>query len=294
MNSQQVRCFLAAAKLENFTKAAEHLHLTQPALSRSIVTFEQEIGTPLFVRARNTVRLTNAGRVLAKGLEPLSERYRQLVKSALKAAQGVSGTLNIGTAVGQSVPEIISDTLLYFWRNNSDLQVQIGYFNLSHHVPALLDGEVDLIVIAKDELSGYEAELECKTIRTGKACIAVPASHPLADKKDVKLADFKGETFICIDPKESAEIAAMQRTLCEAFGFIPTQHPAPNIGTVAVWLDMGIGITTLITWHMLSSSPGIRLIETDELEDLSEVIAWRKDNENPAIPAFIEAIFVVK
>ncbi len=65
MNTTQIKCFLAVAETLNFTKAANQLFISQPGLSRQIVSLERELNTLLFIRDKHTVRLTPAAAVPA-------------------------------------------------------------------------------------------------------------------------------------------------------------------------------------------------------------------------------------
>ena len=79
MNSTQIKCFLALSETLNFTKAASRLYLTQPALSRQIVTLEQELNTLLFIRDSKNVSLTPAGALLSSELGGIYASLEALV-----------------------------------------------------------------------------------------------------------------------------------------------------------------------------------------------------------------------
>jgi DNA-binding transcriptional LysR family regulator len=290
MNTLHINCFLAAAHFMNFTKAAENIHITQPALSRQIRSLENEIGTSLFIREHNLVRLTEAGSILYEGLEPLMKQYDALIVKALDTASGSNGILNISTATGQSISGVFSKTLMYLWHNNSNLQVQISYYNIADHANALLRGEMDIAIVPDIDLPAFGAPICKRSVRKAKTCLVVPYDHPLADEPNVKLADFGGETFICLSKSESESIATMHKKICEVMSFSPFKRVAPNISTLSLWLESGTGITTLNPWHILSTCPSVKFIEMDELIEVEEFVVWLEDNHNPAIKAFLNAL----
>jgi hypothetical protein len=168
--------------------------------------------------------------------------------------------------------------------------VQIIYNNISKHSKALLDNEVDLIIIAETDIAGLSKEVRYKNVRKGRSCLVIPTNHPLAEASDLKISDFKDETFIVLDPNESEKISRMQTELCEKEGFRTLAHVAPNIATFAIWLETGFGISTLNPWHMLQTNPNLKFIEMEELEEIQEVVAWLDGNNNPAVDAFLSAI----
>jgi len=88
-------CFEAAAATENFARAAEHLHLTQSALSRQIQILEQFYSQPLFLRARQRVTLTSAGKQLAAELSPLLQNL-EMLQLTMVAHNEPGGAINLG------------------------------------------------------------------------------------------------------------------------------------------------------------------------------------------------------
>ena len=101
MNSTQIKCFLALSETLNFTKAASRLYLTQPALSRQIVTLEQELNTLLFIRDSKNVSLTPAGALLSSELGDIYASLEALVSRVQTVGQGYSGMLTVGVLEGQ-------------------------------------------------------------------------------------------------------------------------------------------------------------------------------------------------
>lgn len=103
-----LRCFLAAGRLESFTQAATELNLTQGAVSRQIRLLEEIVGQPLFVRSRQRVTLSQAGRMYLEEIAPLLEGL-ELATLKLTSYQDKAGGLNIG-----SYPTLGSRWLLSF------------------------------------------------------------------------------------------------------------------------------------------------------------------------------------
>jgi DNA-binding transcriptional LysR family regulator len=296
MNTSQIECFLAASEHLNFTRAAESLHLAQPTLSRQIGTLERELGVRLFVRKNNTVRLTNAGTIMSAGLLALLGDLNNLIKRTQRADREERNpqiTLTIGTAMGQRFAGPITDSFLHLSHTDPNIQIQITYFNLSKLMPAFTEDEVDACIVSMEDIESLREDmrdnLEYMLIREGRSCVVLPAGHPLAKKKDFKLADLAGETFFIMDSHESGKIAQMQLDLCETFGMIPSKQITSNLGTLAMWLETGVGVSTMNPWHVLKNSPNLKFIETEELGTIKELLVWKKNNANPGIPALVKA-----
>lgn len=96
MDIRLLRYFLMAAKEQNFTKAAEQLHITQPTLSRQLAALEEEVGTPLFLRGSRSMTLTEAGLLLKRrALEIIDLEEKTLDELRIKS-ELTEGTVTIG------------------------------------------------------------------------------------------------------------------------------------------------------------------------------------------------------
>jgi DNA-binding transcriptional LysR family regulator len=96
MHSRLLRHFLGVVEKRNITAAAEALHISQPALTRSIRQLEKTIGVPLFERLPTGVALTKQGEVLARRVKLMELEYRHALSEISALEQGVAGMLSIG------------------------------------------------------------------------------------------------------------------------------------------------------------------------------------------------------
>jgi len=112
MNITQMKYFIVTAKCLNFTKAADKLFISQPALSKQITAMERELNIQLFVRNNRSVQMTPPARILLEEFEKIYDEYHKAITRATNSFQGLSGELNIGilegTYVGDFFPPILS------------------------------------------------------------------------------------------------------------------------------------------------------------------------------------------
>ena len=111
IENRQLRYFVTAARLLHITRAAEALHIAQPALTRNIHQLEEELGVALFHRVRKRISLTEAGQTFLVEAERLLEQVEESMMAAQKAARGELGRLVIGfvsTAGLVAVPQLIA------------------------------------------------------------------------------------------------------------------------------------------------------------------------------------------
>lgn len=147
MELRQMRHFIAVAEHENFTRAAQSMHIVQSALSTSIKQLEEELGTPLFIRSTRQVRLTMAGKVFldyARTIGAFVEKASQEV-AAIVALK--TGTLSIGTV--QSVPPFIDlpQLLETFIRRFPDFDVKLCQGSSAKLNAKVHDQQIDLAIM---------------------------------------------------------------------------------------------------------------------------------------------------
>lgn len=110
MNSKQLQYAIKLSKTRNFSQVAEQLHITQPALSKQILSLENELGVKLFDRSSTPMALTPAGEHFIRGAEDLLYREDQLIRSMAQFSSGDAGQLTVGITPFRSsymIPEMV-------------------------------------------------------------------------------------------------------------------------------------------------------------------------------------------
>lgn len=287
MNFSQIKCFLAAAECLSFTRAADRLYLSQPVLSRQIAAMEDELGMELFIREKKSIKLTPAGVILAEGLGKLSREYQSLVDKANAVHMGFAGNLNIGMVEGQLVCPPYSQALTAFHEKYPDVRVNLSRHTMAGMQHAIINGEIDLAFAALLNLTDGD-ELDYIPVGMAKTMLVIPKSHPLAGSEGLSLTDFKNDTFLTLPETESPYIARFSERVAKHDFFRPKMLKAPDIGALALWLEAGYGIFPLNSNHALRNNPNLVFKEIPELEELVEIVMWKKDNTNRLIKMFVE------
>src|SRR3984893_846055 len=134
---------VALAETLHFGRAADRLHVSQPALSKRIRKLEGRIGGPLFVRRYRDVRPTEAGRLLAgRGRQILRESDATVALSQ-RAARGEAGLLRIGFGIA-SILGLLPDALMRFRRSHPGVQLQLRDMSTPDQIEALAAREDDV------------------------------------------------------------------------------------------------------------------------------------------------------
>ena len=139
MTTAQMRYFITVAECLSVTEAADRLYLSQPALSRHIAQMEAELNVPLFLRTRNTIRLTPAGQVLLEGLRQIYGDYRGLLERVEAVNAGVRGELRLGLLEEQLLPAPVRRALRHIETEYPNMKVRLS----RHSFRALREGLLD-------------------------------------------------------------------------------------------------------------------------------------------------------
>lgn len=193
MELDQLRYFLRVAERGNFTRAAEDLMISQPALSRSIQKLEEELGQPVFERKARSVSLTDAGmRLQARAQQVLS------IIADTKAEitdDGESGRVRVGaipTIAPYFLPEILQKFSAAFPR--ATLIVQEN--TTDHLLKNCTQGEIDLAIVALPVPVKY---LEVEELFSEELLLVLPPDHPLVTQSRITLRDIEPLPFVLLD-----------------------------------------------------------------------------------------------
>lgn len=179
MDTQSLQAFLAVAENDSFSRAAEQLHLTQPAVSKRIATLEAQISARLFDRIGRRVTLTEAGRVLLP-------RARQILvmvddsRRALSNLEGqVAGSLTLATShhIGlHRLPPLLKS----YTRTHPEVRLDLRFLDSEQAYQGVLDGELEVAVVT---LSPHpDSHLHAVPVWDDRLCFVCASDHPLAQR----------------------------------------------------------------------------------------------------------------
>jgi DNA-binding transcriptional LysR family regulator len=232
----ELQVFLMVAKEGSFSRAAERLYRTQPAISLGIRKLEDSLGQPLFVRGSRPVRLTDAGTLLKEYAERLLN-LRDEVKKGLTELQGLKrGELSLG--VNESSIHALLPALAKFRELHPGILIRVHRM-FSRDIPhEVLNYRLDVGAIS---FVPREAQLQATEILKDELTLVVPLKHSLAKRREVEVEDLSGETFvghIVESPfrRKVIELFARNRTLLN----MPIEMP--TIESIKRFVQMGMGI----------------------------------------------------
>lgn len=192
MEFDQLRHFLRVAELGNFTRAAEAVALSQPALSRSIARLEEELGQPVFDRQTRKVALTDAGRVLlprARQILALADDVKNEIND-----DGRTGVIRVA-AIPTIAPYFLPSLLRDFQQEFPEASVIVQEDTTDVLLKKLADGEADLAILARPIDAKH---LEIEDLFTEELLLVMSPGHPLCKKRQVQLRDLEPLPFVLL------------------------------------------------------------------------------------------------
>ncbi len=193
MSDRRLQVFHAVARLLSFTKAAEVLHMTQPAVTFQIRQLEEQFDTRLFDRAHNKVTLTEAGHVAFEYAEGVFEKYAEMDNAIREITGSISGSLTLGASTTISeymLPALLGD----FNAKNPEVLLRLRVSNTEGIVSMVENNVIDLGVV---EGPVTNKNLLVEVCREDELVVVVPTDHELANKKKVPVKEMLQYPFIC-------------------------------------------------------------------------------------------------
>lgn len=189
---RRLRYFLTVAEEENFTRAAERLHVAQPALSRQLRLLEEDLGVELMRRTTHTFELTDAGAYLLEHGRELLARAEALDRTLRGFAAGSTGRIVV--AYGTSAAYDTAPRLLAAAAGRlPDLEVETRVLSAGEIARGIADGVIDVgIVRCPAHAGGVESWL----LRVESQGVLVAGDHALANEAEVGLGALAGETVL--------------------------------------------------------------------------------------------------
>lgn len=191
MNLRHLEYFVAVAEAGSITGAARVLGITQPALSRQVRAFEEEMGWNLFERGARTVELTHAGRVVLSEGKIILRQVNGGLQRMRQELDG--GVIRVGYAPSLG-GDILKVAMGCYVQRHQDVKIHLSDATTEEMRAGVRDGEMDLMV---GVITG-KGEFEWALLKERKLVLAVPRGHGLARRRLVRPGDLDGERMLLL------------------------------------------------------------------------------------------------
>jgi DNA-binding transcriptional LysR family regulator len=240
----QLRTFLTVARRLSFTRAAEELHLTQPAVSAHVRKLERAIGGPLFEQIGRRVSLTAVGQVMFRYAEQVLALEDEL-RVAIADVQGTcQGALAIGTSTTIGI-SVLPELLRRYRQANPLVRLQARIGNFGEVVHGLLDGHLDVGLMSNEaDTDRLDERLESTPVLHDDLVLVVEPGHRWAELPNVGPEDLIGEPFVL--PGAGSRLRPQVEALLAPFGVVPDVVAESNsLIAVARVVETGIGVSLI-------------------------------------------------
>lgn len=238
MELLQLKYFKTVARTEHITKAAQELHISQPALSVTISRLEEELGVPLFDRIGRKIQLNTFGKAFLKQVDTALEALEVGKRQVTDMAGLEHGSVFIATTTLNRVSELLTPFLALYPHINFRI-TQASTEELK--VQLLEKGEIDFCFTPSpiEQPGIYSLPL-----MTEEIVLAVPSTYRLKDRHRIKLSEVADDPFISLKPGYS--FREITDNFCRLAGFTPNivcegDEPAATSGLVRT----GLGVAFL-------------------------------------------------
>ncbi|MFF8714887.1 LysR family transcriptional regulator [Streptomyces sp. NPDC015184] len=241
MELRQLEYLVAVAEEQNFTRAAERVHISQSGISSQIRQLERDLGAELFDRSARTVTLTVAGKAALGHARAALAAAGAVGRAVDEVTDLVRGRLTVGMVIGCTLTPLF-DALAAFHEAHPGVEISLLEDSSDRLAEGVRTGAVDLALIGA--AAAAPDGLEALTIISERLVAAVPAGHPLAERRRVTLRDLVAHPIVCMPP--GTGLRAVFDHACAAQGLRPTialQAGAPD--AIAGLAARGLGVAVL-------------------------------------------------
>jgi DNA-binding transcriptional LysR family regulator len=293
MTTNQLKYFITVAECLNFTEAGKKHFISQTAITQHIRALEDQLNTKLFIRDKRHVELTPAGEVFLIEARGILERMQIAIQKTEKAANGITGTLNIGYVKGYENTNI-GDIIKDYHDQYPNIYFQL--YRRSHlDLMLLLDQKkIDLAInICYGDTDN--ANFVHQKITSIPLYAVMYPTHPYAQLSSIRRYDLRNESFLLT--RFYDESLAKNYYIPEQFasaGFIPkVVGTSSDIETLLLLVSSGIGISIMpaSAIRYVKQSNNLVFIPLEGDHEYIDIVAfWKHANDNPAISTFMELL----
>ena len=254
---RQIEVFNAVARLQNYTRAAESLHMSQPAVSMQIKQLEESVGLPLFEKVGKMVHLTEAGRYMHE----YGRHFADLLEEAdtvFEAIKGVErGTLAISVATTAS--HFATRLLAEFAKRHAGITISLDITNREALRRQLEHNEPDLVIMGQPPEG---VDVEADAFMENPLVMIAPAGHYLTKRKGIPLVDVQEEGFV-VREQGSGTRSAIERFFTKNGVAFKTDIEMTSNEAIkqAVEAGLGLGIVSIHTLELELETKRLQILD---------------------------------
>lgn len=244
MEMSQLRTFRAVAETLNFTRAAERLHLSQSAVSHQIKALEEELGEPLFIRAKRGVKLSQAGKIAIEYVERILDDAEALRERILGRERSPAGRVRVAAAT-QALVHLFAPLFESFMDSHPGIDLTFRTtVSTEQTVADILNGAAD---VGFASLAVYSPNLQVIKLFEDELVLVVASEHRLARKRMATIQEIQQEKLILFE--RGASIRRATDHFFDQIGVRPDLSLESNdTYFIKRMVERGLGVSLLPAW----------------------------------------------
>src|SRR3954451_7966588 len=195
LDVRRMRVLREVAVRGSFSAAAESLSFTQSAISQQIAALEREAGCPLVTRNARGIKLTEAGEALVRHADAILARLAE-AEAELEAISGVRGGRLRLASFESGAASLMPLAIAAFRAEHPGVELSLIMAETEEALPLLRTGEIDLALAYDSRIRGEVDGITRTHLISDPMFVAMPADHPLAHKRNLRLADLADDAWI--------------------------------------------------------------------------------------------------
>ena len=293
MNLNQLRYFVSVAENGSFTRAAASQYISQTAITQQIRALEENVGAKLFDRNSRPVSLTPEGKVFLKEAREILGRMDMALTRIREASTGLEGELRLGYTKGYEHSDLPKH-LRGFHQEYPNVLISCYRCDTDMLASGLINGEYDVIFTWDSTNIREEEAVQLRVVEHVPLCVALYADHPLARRSELTRRELKQENILYMSPSGTGNSFgdAFYISLYQRAGYQPNiilrSNDMESI-LMMVAAEEGISIVPEYSHPWDIGTENVVFVPLSGKEETEEIlIAWRGDNENPALRHFLQ------
>ena len=290
MELRHLRYFVAVAEELHFRRAAERLHVAQPAVSEQVRKLEEELGVRLFDRTQRSVSMTDAGAALLEEARRVLHQAEVAVMAARNARDRATTRFRIGH-VPDTMPASVARAMQMLGASAPRVQLALETGGAVRLIEEVRAGRLDAAVVG---LPAPTSGLRATPAGGQRMVAALPVTHPHAVDAPVSLERLAPERVVVLPADVNPPFQNAVVSICREAGLSPTlvEVAEPRVEHALLAVAAGTGIALLpesaAERHL---APGVRFVKLDRTEPAFEsTVLTRPDTDNLATVAFVRAM----
>jgi len=287
MSIEELRSFVILAGHLHFGRAAQALHVSQPALTKQINRLEDAVGGKLFERGKQGSKLTTFGERLVPRAKELVASFDRLLAEAQQEAKGHSGRLRIGS--GSYTLDLVPRLIVKLRALEPRIEVSLRDLSTAEQLDGLQKRQLDL-GFTRLPLPAAARDLTVQPVMSGQLALVLPKEG--FSNRPVKLSDCRDQPFVILSRERSRGLYELTMKLCAQHGFHPRiVQEVSELPTALALVRAGMGILIIpdCFWSPHFSGARMQLLP-GRAAAWAVGAVWRRRDTNPALHRFLKLL----